>query len=91
MKKKIAILGSTGSIGKSTIEIIRKDKKNFDVILLTTNNNYKEILKQALENLDNWHMLVFPIIAMTITLFMITFIGEAIREAFDPKVYSRLR
>ncbi len=49
MKKKIAILGSTGSIGKSTIEIIRKDKKNFDLILLTTNNNYKEILKQALE------------------------------------------
>ena len=49
MKKKIAILGSTGSIGKSTIEILRKDKKNFDVSLLTTNNNYREILKQALE------------------------------------------
>ena len=49
MKKKIAILGSTGSIGKSTIEILRKDKKNFDVFLLTTNNNYREILKQALE------------------------------------------
>ena len=27
--KKIAILGSTGSIGKQTIDIIRKDKKNF--------------------------------------------------------------
>ncbi len=53
--------------------------------------SWGEILKQALENLDNWHMLVFPIIAMTITLFMITFIGEAVREAFDPKVYSRLR
>ncbi len=53
--------------------------------------SWGEILKQALENLDNWHMLVFPIIAMTVTLFMITFIGEAIREAFDPKVYSRLR
>ena len=49
MKKKIAILGSTGSIGKSTIDILRKDKKNFDVILLTTNNNYREILKQAKE------------------------------------------
>ena len=49
MKTKIAILGSTGSIGKSTIEILRKDKKNFDVFLLTTNNNYREILKQALE------------------------------------------
>ncbi len=47
MKKKIAILGSTGSIGKSTVEIIKKDKKNFDTILLTTNNNYKELLKQT--------------------------------------------
>jgi len=47
MKKKIAILGSTGSIGKTLIEIIKKDKKNFDVILLTANKNYKEILKQA--------------------------------------------
>jgi len=49
MKKKIAILGSTGSIGKTTIEIIKKDKKNFDVILLTTNNNLKEINKQIKE------------------------------------------
>ena len=46
MKKKIAILGSTGSIGKNTIEIIKKDKKNFDIILLTANNNFKEINKQ---------------------------------------------
>tara|TARA_Y100001970_G_C14253079_1_gene873237 strand:+ start:3216 stop:4382 length:1167 start_codon:yes stop_codon:yes gene_type:complete len=46
MKKKIAILGSTGSIGKTTIEIIKKDKENFDVLLLTTNNNFKEINKQ---------------------------------------------
>tara|TARA_B100000686_G_scaffold316076_1_gene363553 strand:+ start:305 stop:1468 length:1164 start_codon:yes stop_codon:yes gene_type:complete len=49
MKKKIAILGSTGSIGKSTINVIRKDKKNFDIVLLTTNSNYKEILKQSKE------------------------------------------
>ncbi len=47
MKKKIIILGSTGSIGKSTINIIKKNKKDFNVILLTTNNNYKEILKQT--------------------------------------------
>ena len=49
MKKKIAILGSTGSIGKSTIDIVRNDKKNFDIVLLTTNNNYSEILKQTKE------------------------------------------
>ena len=47
MKKKIAILGSTGSIGKTLINIIKKDKKNFDVVLLAADKNYKEILKQA--------------------------------------------
>ena len=49
MKKKIAILGSTGSIGQSTLEVIKKDKKNFNVILLTANNNYKKLIKQAKE------------------------------------------
>ncbi len=49
IKKKIAIIGSTGSIGKTTIEIIKKDKKNFDVVLLSTNNNVKEIKKQIRE------------------------------------------
>ena len=47
MKKKIAILGSTGSIGKSTLDVISKDKKNFDVVLLSANNNYKELINQA--------------------------------------------
>ena len=47
MKKTIAILGSTGSIGKTLVEIIKKDKKKFKVILLTANKNYGEILKQA--------------------------------------------
>ncbi len=47
MKKKIAILGSTGSIGKTTFNIINKNKKEFDVVLLTTNKNTNEILKQA--------------------------------------------
>ena len=49
MKKKIAILGSTGSIGQTTIEIVKKDKKNFELILLSTNNNLKEITKQIQE------------------------------------------
>ena len=47
MKKKVIILGSTGSIGLSTIKLIIKDKKNFDVILLTANKNYKKLLVQA--------------------------------------------
>ena len=47
MKKKIAILGSTGSIGKNLINILKNDKKNFEVVLLSANKNYKELLNQA--------------------------------------------
>ena len=47
MKKSIAILGSTGSIGKSLLKIITRDKKNFKILLLTANRNYKLLLKQA--------------------------------------------
>ena len=47
MKKKICILGSTGSIGKSTLEIISKNKKDFDVVLLSGNNNIKLLFSQA--------------------------------------------
>ena len=49
MKKKICILGSTGNIGISTLEIISKDEKNFDVILLSGNSNYKLLISQALK------------------------------------------
>ena len=47
IKKKIAILGSTGSIGKTLLKIIEKDKNNFEINLLTANKNYLELLKQA--------------------------------------------
>ncbi len=49
MKKKIIILGSTGSIGVKTFNIFKKDKKNFQVILLSTNSNLKKIINQAKE------------------------------------------
>ena len=47
MKKKIAILGSTGSIGKTLLKVIEKDKKNFEVVLLTANKDYKTLIRQA--------------------------------------------
>ena len=46
MKKKITILGSTGSIGKTLINILKKDINNFDIILLTADKNINELLKQ---------------------------------------------
>ena len=45
--KKIAIFGSTGSIGSSLLNIIKKDKKIFEIKLLTGNKNYKKLIKQA--------------------------------------------
>ena len=47
MKKKIAILGSTGSIGKTLLNIVNNDKKKFEIKLLSANENYKKLLKQA--------------------------------------------
>ena len=49
MKKKIIILGSTGSIGIKTFNIFKQDKKNFQVILLSTNSNLKKIINQVKE------------------------------------------
>jgi len=47
MKKKIAILGSTGSIGQITLKIIEKNKKYFDILLHSTNKNISKVFKQA--------------------------------------------
>jgi len=46
MYKKISILGSTGSIGLSTLSIINKKKKLFKIKLLSSNKNYKLICEQ---------------------------------------------
>ena len=46
-KKKIAILGSTGSIGMTTLEVLKKEKFKFSFELLTANNNYKKLIQQA--------------------------------------------
>tara|TARA_A100000164_G_C21877695_1_gene758523 strand:- start:374 stop:1549 length:1176 start_codon:yes stop_codon:yes gene_type:complete len=46
MKKKIAILGSTGSIGLTTLNIINQNKNFFKIELLSTNKNIKKIKKQ---------------------------------------------
>ena len=45
--KKIAILGSTGSIGTQTLEVINSNKNIFKVELLTANSNFKLLAKQA--------------------------------------------
>jgi 1-deoxy-D-xylulose-5-phosphate reductoisomerase len=47
-KKKIAILGSTGSIGKQTLEVVEAYPEHFEVSVLTANNNVDLLIDQAL-------------------------------------------
>ena len=47
MKKKICILGSTGSIGKNLIKILSKDKKAIEIFLLSAHKNHRELIKQV--------------------------------------------
>ena len=49
MIKDIYLLGSTGSVGTTTLKIINKDIRNFNIKLLTTNSNINKIYKQALK------------------------------------------
>tara|TARA_B100000959_G_C14977117_1_gene621954 strand:- start:916 stop:2091 length:1176 start_codon:yes stop_codon:yes gene_type:complete len=46
MKKKIAILGSTGSIGQTSLNIIKKNLKEFNIFLLSANSSYNLINNQ---------------------------------------------
>ena len=47
MKKRIAILGSTGSIGTQTLEVIAQNPEHFEVEVLTANNNIGLLIDQA--------------------------------------------
>ena len=49
MRKNILILGSTGSIGKSSLNIVRNYKSKLKIIALSTNKNVRLIIKQSKE------------------------------------------
>ena len=49
MKKKISILGSTGSIGNSVFKIIDKKRSSFEIYLLSANKNYTKICRQIIK------------------------------------------
>ena len=49
MKKNIAILGSTGSIGKTLLKIVKKNKKKYNITLLSANKDHLRLYAQAKE------------------------------------------
>jgi len=54
--------------------------------------SWGRILRQGQENVVSFRFLIYePVIAFAGTLFCVVTIGEAVREAFDPKKYARLR
>ena len=53
--------------------------------------SWGELIGQGMENLTKWWLVFFPLGVLFQTLLLVVFIGEAVREAFDPKEYSRLR
>lgn len=53
--------------------------------------SWGQMLDIGLQNITKWWMVFSPVTAQFFTLLSIVFIGEGVREAFDPKVYSRLR
>jgi microcin C transport system permease protein len=53
--------------------------------------SWGELIGQGTENLTKWWLVFFPLGAMFVTLLLVVFIGEAVREAFDPKEFSQLQ
>jgi microcin C transport system permease protein len=53
--------------------------------------SWGELIGQGMENLTKWWLVFYPLGVLFLTLLLVVFIGEAVREAFDPKEFSRLR
>ena len=48
-RKRVAILGSTGSIGKNAIKVLRNLQSDFEIVALTANSNFQLLAEQANE------------------------------------------
>jgi 1-deoxy-D-xylulose-5-phosphate reductoisomerase len=82
MKRQIAILGSTGSIGRQTLEVIAEHPDLFEVNLLTANNSADLLIRQAREFLPD------AVVIANEALY--TTVSEALRD-LPVKVYAGSR
>ena len=48
-KTRLCILGSTGSIGQSALQVVRDNRDRFEVVALAAGSNVEELKKQILE------------------------------------------
>lgn len=52
--------------------------------------SWGELVRQGMSNLSSYWLSTFPILTLFVVLLLIAFVGEGIREAFDPKEYARM-
>ncbi len=53
--------------------------------------SWGQMVSVGLQNIDKWWLVLYPLSTEFVTLLLVVFIGEAVRNAFDPREYSRLR
>ena len=70
-KKKIAILGSTGSIGVNTLNVVRKHPQLFDVVGLSARSNIKLLKAQLISSASfpTWVVLISSIVTGILSYF----------------------
>jgi microcin C transport system permease protein len=52
--------------------------------------SWGELMRQGMGNLSSYWLSLYPAIALFLVLLLIAFVGEGIRDAFDPREYSRM-
>ena len=55
------------------------------------NAAYKELLQQAQQNTSSWWLILYPSLLLFLTMLLTVFVGEGLRDAFDPKPNARYR
>lgn len=79
MKKRLAILGSTGSIGTQALEVVRQQPESFEVEVLSANNNASLLIEQAVEFRPNAVVIGAPGLYSKVSSAL---------QPFDIKVYT---
>lgn len=59
--------------------------------LPTPTPSWGELIQQGSQNILDWWLIITPLVTIFLTLTTVTFIGEGVRQAFDPRVHARLK
>jgi microcin C transport system permease protein len=52
--------------------------------------SWGELMRQGMSNISSYWLSLFPVLALFMVLLLIAFVGEGIRDAFDPKEYHKM-